>query len=53
MKCSECGRPAVFSTKKNRRKRSDKEHDLCERCWKSVLEKFKLEDKKKAGYPNF
>lgn len=34
MKCRtpDCNRPAVFYSKAKRRRRADKQHDLCERC---------------------
>jgi DNA-directed RNA polymerase subunit RPC12/RpoP len=36
-KCSSCGRPRHFRVKDGS-PRNDKSHDLCYRCWKSVLQ---------------
>lgn len=44
MNCSECGdKLALF--KINGRVKSDKEHDLCSKCFRSLINKVKIENK--------
>lgn len=50
MKCFKCKRPALFRShgkKGNRRLHSDKEHDLCQRCWRDTLNRMRSKGKNK------
>lgn len=41
MKCVRCQRAATFSTAKNPHRRADKNHDLCDRCFRDLTQKVK------------
>lgn len=47
MKCTKCGRAAVFVVKRGRRTKvvSDEEHDLCARCYRDQQNRFRAESK--------
>lgn len=49
--CAMCRRRALFQTKKNRRHRSGKGHDLCERCWRAVCFAAESEDRSRKAAP--
>lgn len=42
MKCSRCGRDAVFVTKgRKHHVKSNKEHDLCHRCFRAEVDRLR------------
>ena len=46
--CSECRRPARFLTRKNRRLRARRDHDLCLKCFRKLLAKVAAEEERDA-----